>query len=70
MEMGKILGIIIAATLCMIFIGYLMAPVITELTGEGGALADYSALVGVIPIVAIVAIVVMVVAPVLGKRGL
>lgn len=56
MDMGKIVGVIISITVSIIVIGSVLAPQIATFTGEGGALASYSALLGAVVIMAIVAV--------------
>lgn len=55
-DMGKVVGAVIAITVSVIVIGSVLAPQISTFTGEGGALASYSALLGAIVIMAIVAV--------------
>lgn len=56
MDMGKIVGVIISITVSIIVIGSVLAPQIATFTGEGGALTQYSALLGAVVIMAIVAV--------------
>lgn len=67
---GTLLGVIVAGTVCMLFIGYLLAPTIGDLVKEGGALADYAGIVGIIIPIAVIVIVLMFVLPILGKNKL
>lgn len=60
-NMNKILGAIIAATVSVIVIGSVLAPQITEYTGESGALAEYSGLLGAVVVIAVVAVLMIVV---------
>lgn len=68
MNLGSLIGVIVAGTVGMLFLGYLLAPVISDLTEEGSALADYAPILGIIVPVAVIVIVLMFVAPVIGKR--
>lgn len=71
MNMGKILGIIIGATIAIIFLAYLMAPVIAQLIGDESTLdPNLQLLIGVVPVVVVICIIVAVVAPLMGKRGM
>lgn len=57
MDMTKIVGSIIAATVSIIVVGSVLAPQIDEFTKTGGALESYSALLGAVVIMMIVAVV-------------
>lgn len=56
MKMSGILSAIIAATVSVIVIGSVLAPQITQYSGEGGALAEYSGLLGAVVVISIVAV--------------
>ena len=56
MNMNKILTAIIVATVSVIFVGSILAPQISTYTAEGGALAEYSSLLGALVVIVIVAI--------------
>lgn len=58
-----VVGVLIAA----VMVGVLV-PVLNEMTGEGGALAEYSALVGIIPMVLVVVILIMAISPILKRN--
>jgi len=55
-NMGTIVGAIIAITVSVIVLASVLAPTITEYTGSGGALAEYSAILGAVMLMAIVGI--------------
>lgn len=55
-DMGKIVGAVIAITVSVIVLASVLAPTITEYTGEGKALAEYSAILGAVVLMAIVGI--------------
>jgi len=56
MDMGKIVGAIIAITVAVIVIGTVLAPQISTLTATDGALASYKDLLGAVVIMAVVAV--------------
>ncbi len=55
-DMGKIVAAVIAITVSVIVLASVLAPTIAEYTGEGGALAEYSAILGAVMLMAIVGI--------------
>ena len=55
-NMGTIVGAIIAITVSVIVLASVLAPTIAEYTGESGALAEYSAILGAVMLMAIVGI--------------
>ena len=55
-NMGTIVGAIIAITVSVIVLASVLAPTIAEYTGEGGALAEYSAILAAVMLMAIVGI--------------
>jgi hypothetical protein len=55
-NMGIIVGAIIAITVSVIVLASVLAPTIAEYTGSGGALAEYSAILGAVMLMAIVGI--------------
>ena len=55
-NMGTIVGAIIAITVSVIVLASVLAPTIQEYTGTGGALAEYSAILGAVMLMAIVGI--------------
>ena len=55
-DMTKIVGAVIAIAVSVIVIATILAPTIAEYTGEGGALAEYSAILGAVMLMAIVGI--------------
>lgn len=56
MKMETILGAIVTGTVAIIFIGSILAPQITQYTGTGGALADYSGILGAVVVIAVVVV--------------
>lgn len=52
-DMGKIVAAVIAITVSVIVLASVLAPTIAEYTGEGGALAEYSAILGAVMLMAI-----------------
>lgn len=56
-DMGRIVAAVIAITVSVIVLASVLAPTIAEYTGEGGALAEYSAILGAVMLMAIVALV-------------
>lgn len=56
MDMGKIVGAVIAIAVSVIVIATVLAPTISQYTASGGALADYSGLLGAVVIMTIVAV--------------
>ena len=55
-NMATIVGAVIAITVSVIVIASILAPTIAEYTGEGGALAEYSAILGAVVILTIVGV--------------
>lgn len=55
-SMGSIIGAVITITVSVIVIASILAPTITEYTGEGGALAEYTGLLGAVVVMAIVGV--------------
>ena len=55
-DMGKIVAAVIAITVSVIVLASVLAPTIAEYTGEGKALAEYSAILGAVMLMAIVGI--------------
>lgn len=54
--MNKIVGAVIAITVSVIVIATILAPTITEYTASGGALAEYSGLLGAVIVMVIVGV--------------
>lgn len=55
-DMGKIVGAVIAIAVSVIVIATVLAPTIAEYTDTGGALAEYSGLLGAVVIMSIVGV--------------
>ena len=55
-DMGRIVAAVIAITVSVIVLASVLAPTIAEYTGTGGALAEYSAILGAVMLMAIVGI--------------
>ena len=55
-DMSKIVGAVIAIAVSVIVIATVLAPTIAEDTTTGGALEDYSGLLGVVVIMSIVGV--------------
>lgn len=55
-SMNKIVGAVIAITVSVIVIATILAPTITEYTASGGALAEYSGLLGAVIVMVIVGV--------------
>lgn len=55
-SMGSIIGAVITITVSVIVIASILAPTITEYTAEGGALAEYTGLLGAVVVMAIVGV--------------
>ena len=55
-DMSKIVGAVIAITVSVIVVASVLAPTISEYTAAGGALADYSGLLGAVVVMCIVGI--------------
>ena len=55
-DMSKIIGAVIAISVSVIVIATILAPTITEYTGTGGALAEYSGLLGAVIVMVIVGV--------------
>ena len=55
-DMGRIVAAVIAITVSVIVLASVLAPTITEYTGTGGALAEYSAILSAVMLMAIVGI--------------
>lgn len=56
MDMKTVLGAIVTGTVAVIFIGSLLAPQIAEYVGDGGALAEYSGILGAVIVISVVAV--------------
>ncbi len=56
MDMKTVLGAIVTGTVAVIFIGSLLAPQVATYTGNGGALADYSGILGAVIVISVVAV--------------
>lgn len=55
-NMSKIVGAVIAITVSVIVIATILAPTIAQYTGTGGALAEYSGILGAVVIMSIVGV--------------
>lgn len=55
-DMSRIVAAVIAITVSVIVLASVLAPTIAEYTGEGGALAEYTAILGAVMLMAIVGI--------------
>lgn len=55
-DMDKIVGAVIAIAVSVIVIATVLAPTIAEYTTTGGALAEYSGLLGAVVIMSIVGV--------------
>ncbi len=55
-DMGKIVGAVIAIAVSVIVIATVLAPTIAEYADTGGALAEYSGLLGAVVIMSIVGV--------------
>lgn len=55
-NMSAIIGAVITITVSVIVIASILAPTITEYTAEGGALAEYTGLLGAVVVMAIVGV--------------
>lgn len=55
-DMKNVVGAVIGITVSVIVAGSILVPQINTLTGEGGALADYSALLAAVVVMVILAI--------------
>lgn len=55
-NMSKIVGAVIAITVSVIVIATILAPTIAQYTGSGGALAEYSGILGAVVIMSIVGV--------------
>lgn len=55
-DMGRIVAAVMAITVSVIVLASVLAPTIAEYTGDGGALAEYSAILGAVMLMAIVGI--------------
>lgn len=55
-SMGSIIGAVITIAVSVIVIASILAPTITEYTAEGGALAEYTGLLGAVVVMAIVGV--------------
>lgn len=55
-DMGRIVGAVIAIAVSVIVLASVLAPTIAEYTGDSGALAEYSAILGAVMLMAIVGI--------------
>lgn len=66
--MTKIVSGVIAATVSVIVVSSVLAPTITDASGSGGALAEYSGLLGAVLVLSIVAILMIAVRLITGGR--
>ncbi len=55
-DMTRIVTAVIAITVSVIVLASVLAPTIAEYTGDSGALAEYSAILGAVMLMAIVGI--------------
>lgn len=55
-NMSKIVSAVIAISVSVIVIATVLAPTIADYTGTGGALAEYSGLLGAVVVMAIVGV--------------
>lgn len=55
-DMTRIVTAVIAITVSVIVLASVLAPTITQYTGESGALHDYAAILGAVMLMAIVGI--------------
>ena len=55
-DMTKIVSATIAIAVSVIVIATVLAPIIAEYTGEGGALAEYTGLLGAVMVMTIVGV--------------
>lgn len=55
-DMNKVVGAVIGICVSVICAGTILVPQIQSLTGEGGALAEYSALLSAVVVMVILAI--------------
>lgn len=55
-NMSKIVGAVIAITVSVIVIATILAPTIADYTASGGALAEYSGILGAVVIMALVGV--------------
>lgn len=60
-NMSGIIAAVIGVTVSIIIIGTVLVPQVTTLTGENGALADYSGLLSAIIVISIVGCLMLVV---------
>lgn len=56
MKMETILGAIVTGTVAVIFIGSILAPQIAQYTGDDGALAEYTGILGAVVVIAVVVV--------------
>lgn len=68
-DMSKIVGAVIAISVSIIVIATVLAPTIADYTGTGGALAEYSGLLGAVVVMAIVGTLMVAVKLVAGGRN-
>lgn len=68
-DMSKIVGAVIAISVSVIVIATVLAPTIADYTGTGGALAEYSGLLGAVVVMAIVGTLMVAVKLVAGGRN-
>lgn len=54
--MGSIIGAVITISVSVIVIATILAPTVAEYTASGGALAEYSGILGAVVIMAIVGV--------------
>lgn len=68
MDIGKIVGAVIAIAVSVIVIATVLAPTIADYTKTGGALESYAGLLGAVVIMSIVAVL-MVAVRLISTRG-
>lgn len=56
MDMGKIVGAVIAISVSVIVIASVLAPTVAEYTKDGGALAEWGGLLGAVIVMCIVGV--------------
>lgn len=66
--MTKIVSGVISATVAVIVVSSVLAPTITDATSSGGALNEYSGLLGAVLVLSIVAILMIAVRLITGGR--
>lgn len=60
-SMSRVLGTVITSAVSIIVIATVLAPTIADYTGEGGALAEYSGLLGAVVVLSIVGVLMLIV---------